>query len=136
MDDNGVPSRVRVRGLFEDIYVVGSEHYIADDVDYPDFYKNDAIRTLWIDYEDFREATAGGTPTELARAWVQEWEAWVAKNDPYLQPTEAAPAAAPPAPSSAAAARVSAFQKRRSVYNARRAHNLISPRRDGAIHTV
>ena len=99
-------------------------------------YQTRAIRTLWIDYEDFREATAGGTPTELARAWVQEWEAWVAKNDPYLQPTEAAPAAAPPAPSSAAAARVSAFQKRRSVYNARRAHNLISPRRDGAIHTV
>ena len=102
---------MRVRGLFEDIYLEGSEHYIADDDDDAELNKNDALRTLWMDWADFRDAPYGHTPTVLVREWMQKTLlARVSEDDPYEQPTEAAPAAAP---SSAAAM----SQKRRDRHS-------------------
>ena len=100
-----------MRGVFEDIYLEGSEHYIAGDDDVAELYKNDALRTLWVDWAYFRDAPYGDTPTVLLREWMQKTLlARVSEDDPYEQPTEAAPAAAP---SSAAAM----SQKRRDRHS-------------------
>ena len=90
MADDGSLSRVRVRGLFEDIYVKGSAHRIDDadaDLD-AKLGRNDALRTLWMDWADFRDAPFGHTPTALAREWMQKTLlAQVSEGDPYAKDT-------------------------------------------------